>query len=161
MGNLIEIYKTPDDNIQIEVKLEGETFWLNLNQIAMLFEKDNSVISRHLNNIYKEGELDRASTVAKNATVQIEESELMKESNLHFLKIAYSDKPILHYNLDENSTTELFSVVQKEGEREVKRNFQSKEFTPDSTFRKFRTVENYDAVTKPLPTKHFRFCHSL
>jgi hypothetical protein len=47
MENLIEIYKTPDDTIQIEVKLEGETFWLSLNQIAMLVETDNSVISRH------------------------------------------------------------------------------------------------------------------
>jgi hypothetical protein len=89
---------------------------------------------------------------------KFKEGELMKESKM---QIAHSDKPILHYNLDKNSTTELFSVVQKEGEREVKRNFQSKEFTPDSTFRKFRTVENYDAVTKSLPTKHFGFCHSL
>lgn len=86
MGNLIEIYKTPDDNIQIEVKLEGETFWLNLNQIAMLFEKDNSVISRHLNNIYKEGELDRASTVAKNATVQIE-GERSVSRNIEFYNL--------------------------------------------------------------------------
>jgi prophage maintenance system killer protein len=86
MGNLIEIYKTPDDNIQIEVKLEGETFWLNLNQIAMLFEKDNSVISRLLNNIYKEGELDRASTVAKNATVQIE-GERSVSRNIEFYNL--------------------------------------------------------------------------
>jgi hypothetical protein len=83
MGNLIEIYKTPDDNIQIEVNLEGETFWLSLNQIAMLFEKDNSVISRHLNNIYKEGELDRVSTVSKNATVQIE-GERSVSRNIEF-----------------------------------------------------------------------------
>lgn len=86
MGNLIEIYKTPDDNIQIEVKLEGETFWLSLNQIAMLFEKDNSVISRHLNNIYKEGELDRVSTVAKNATVQIE-GERSVSRNIEFYNL--------------------------------------------------------------------------
>lgn len=86
MRNLIEIYKTPDDNIQIEVKLEGETFWLSLNQIAMLFEKDNSVISRHLNNIYKEGELDRVSTVAKNATVQIE-GERSVSRNIEFYNL--------------------------------------------------------------------------
>jgi hypothetical protein len=87
MGNLIEIYKTPDDNIQIEVNLEGETFWLSLNQIAMLFEKDNSVISRHLNNIYKEGELDRVSTVSKNATVQIE-GERSVSRNIEFYTLS-------------------------------------------------------------------------
>ncbi|MEO0075940.1 MAG: virulence protein RhuM/Fic/DOC family protein [candidate division WOR-3 bacterium] len=70
--NEIEIYKTPDGSTQVEVRFEGETFWLSLNQIAQLFEKDKSVISRHLHNIYKEGELERKSTVAKNATVQIE-----------------------------------------------------------------------------------------
>ena len=68
----IEIYQTKDKKTQIEVKFEGETVWLSLNQISELFGRDKSVISRHLNNIYKEGELSRRSTVAKNATVQIE-----------------------------------------------------------------------------------------
>ena len=91
MGNLIEIYKTPDDNIQIEVKLEGETFWLSLNQIAILFEKDNSVISRHLRNIYKEGELDKDSTVAKNATVQIEGGrQVIRELEFYNLDVIIS-----------------------------------------------------------------------
>lgn len=69
MGEII-IYQGNNKDIQIEVQFENETFWLSLNQIAALFEKDTSVISRHLNNIYKEGELDVDSTVAKNATVQ-------------------------------------------------------------------------------------------
>jgi len=56
----------------IEVKLCDDTVWLTLNQIAQLFNRDKSVISRHLSNIYKEGELSQESTVAKNATVQIE-----------------------------------------------------------------------------------------
>ena len=68
----IEIYQTKDKKTQIEVKFEGETVWLSLNQISELFGRDKSVISRHLNNIYKEGELLKKSTVAKNATVQIE-----------------------------------------------------------------------------------------
>ena len=68
MENKIEIYASADGLTQLEVQFEGETFWLNLNQISSLFEKDKSVISRHLNNIYNEGELDRNSTVAKNAT---------------------------------------------------------------------------------------------
>jgi prophage maintenance system killer protein len=72
MENQIEIYMTRDGKTQIDVSFEGETFWLSLNQISTLFERDKSVISRHLKNIYSEGELDINSTVAKNATVRIE-----------------------------------------------------------------------------------------
>ncbi len=68
----IKIYKTPDGKTSIDVKLEKETVWLSLNQISKLFERDKSVISRHISNIYKEGELERNSTVAKIATVQKE-----------------------------------------------------------------------------------------
>jgi len=57
---------------QIQVDYENGTLWLNLNQISQLFEKDKSVISRHIKNIFNEGELDTDATVAKNATVQIE-----------------------------------------------------------------------------------------
>ena len=72
MKSEIVNFTSPDGNTQIDVQFEGETFWLNLNQISNLFEKDKSVISRHIKNIYNEGELDRKSTVAKFATVQIE-----------------------------------------------------------------------------------------
>ena len=71
MEHQIEIFYLPDGNSRIEVQFEGDTFWLTLNQISALFGKDKSVISRHLNNIYAEGELDRNSTVAKNATVGV------------------------------------------------------------------------------------------
>ena len=87
MEHQIEIYTSPDGSTQIEVQFEGDTFWLNLNQISSLFEKDKSVISRHLSNIYKEGELVRNSTVAKNATVQIEADREVK-------------REIEYYNLD-------------------------------------------------------------
>lgn len=87
MENQIEIFTSPDGSTQIEVQFEGDTFWLNLNQISSLFEKDKSVISRHLSNIYKEGELVRNSTVAKNATVQIEADREVK-------------REIEYYNLD-------------------------------------------------------------
>lgn len=66
--NEIIIYQTPDNQTQVEVQFEGETFWLSLNQIAALFDRDKSVISRHLRNIFTEGELERTSVVAKNAT---------------------------------------------------------------------------------------------
>ncbi len=68
----IKIYKTPEGKTSIEVKLEKDTVWLSLNQMADFFKRDKSVISRHINNIYKEGELERDSTVAKIATVQKE-----------------------------------------------------------------------------------------
>lgn len=70
-GEII-IYESNDHQAHVEVRFEGETFWLNLNQIAALFERDKSVISRHINNIFKEGELNKEATVAKNATVQME-----------------------------------------------------------------------------------------
>ncbi len=70
--NAIELYKSSNGETQIEVRFENETVWLSLNQIAELFGRDKSVISRHLKNIYKESELDYSSTVAKNATVQTE-----------------------------------------------------------------------------------------
>ncbi len=68
MENQIEIYTSADGSTQIEVHFEGETFWLSLNQISSLFEKDKSLISRHLRNIFTSGELNRDSVVAKNAT---------------------------------------------------------------------------------------------
>jgi len=64
----IEIYKVENGNTEISVKLEGDTVWLTLNQMAELFQRDKSVISRHIGNIFKEAELDKNSVVAKNAT---------------------------------------------------------------------------------------------
>ena len=62
------IYQGRHKDIQIEVTLENGTIWMNLNQIAKLFGRDKSVISRHLSSIFKERELDKKSVVAKNAT---------------------------------------------------------------------------------------------
>ncbi|MHB8415742.1 MAG: RhuM family protein [Acidiferrobacteraceae bacterium] len=57
---------------QVEVRLEGDTLWLSLQQLADLFGRDKSVISRHLNNIFDTNELEREQTVAKNTTVRKE-----------------------------------------------------------------------------------------
>jgi len=64
----IIIYQTPDGETSLDVKLDNDTVWLSLNQLAALFERDKSVISKHLKNIFTEDELDRNSVVAKNAT---------------------------------------------------------------------------------------------
>lgn len=68
----IIVYQSSDLNSKLKVRFESDSLWLSLNQLTQLFERDKSVISRHLTNIYKEGELTREATVAKNATVQIE-----------------------------------------------------------------------------------------
>ncbi|MGD0660643.1 MAG: virulence protein RhuM/Fic/DOC family protein [Syntrophorhabdales bacterium] len=68
LGERIALYQAPDGTVSLEVKLEAETVWLNLNQMSGLFDRDKSVISRHLRNIFKTGELDRDSVVAFFAT---------------------------------------------------------------------------------------------
>ncbi len=70
--NSIEIYQSADGAPLIEVRFEEETVWLTLNQMSELFGRDKSVLSRHLKNIFKEGELDEVTTVAKKTTVQRE-----------------------------------------------------------------------------------------
>lgn len=83
----ILIYQTEEGKNKIEIKLQDNMIWLTLNQMADLFEKNKSTISRHLNNIYKEQELVQEATVAKNATVQIEGDRKI-------------ERTIEYYNLD-------------------------------------------------------------
>lgn len=79
-GELI-IYTIPDGNILTEVKLENETIWMTEQQIAMVFERDRTVISRHIKNIIQIGELD-------------------EKSNMQKMHVPNSDKPVAFYNLD-------------------------------------------------------------
>ena len=64
----IHLFQSADGYIQFDVALDQDTVWLSLEQMVLLFERDKSVISRHLSNLFKEGELVRDSVVAKNAT---------------------------------------------------------------------------------------------
>ena len=83
----IIIYQNTTNTPQIEITYDGDTFWLSLNQIAQLFERDKSVISRHIKNIIKEGELTENEifrTVAKNATVQIEGKREIKREIVYY-----------------------------------------------------------------------------
>ncbi len=82
----IEIFKTEDGATGINVILDNDTVWLNLNQISTLFERDKSVISRHIRNIFKEQELENISTVANFATVQIE-GEREVERNIEYFNL--------------------------------------------------------------------------
>lgn len=68
----ILLYQTEDGQTHLDVRLQKDTAWLSLNQLAELFQRDKSVISKHIKNIFEEGELSPDSTVAKFATVQSE-----------------------------------------------------------------------------------------
>ena len=72
IDSTLVIFKTADERISVDVRFDGETVWLSLDQMAMLFERDKSTISRHVKNVFDEGEVEPAATVAKYATVQIE-----------------------------------------------------------------------------------------
>ena len=86
MNSEIIIYQTQDGDTKLDVRLEDETVWLSLDQMSKLFDRDKSTISRHIKNIYDEGELEKKSTVAKNATVQIEGDRIV-ERNIDYYNL--------------------------------------------------------------------------
>ena len=67
-GGQFVAYLTEDGKLKLDVRFQGETVWLSLNQLAELFQRDKSVISRHIKNTFAEGELVRSSVVAESAT---------------------------------------------------------------------------------------------
>ena len=75
------IYQTTDGTTKIDVRMDGETLWLTQAQMAQLFGRERSVITKHIRNIFAEGELDENSNV----------------QNMH---IPNSDKPVAFYSLD-------------------------------------------------------------
>lgn len=79
--NEIVLFETADNEVSLQVQMQDETVWLTQAQMVELFGRDVSVISRHINNVFKEGEVD-------------------KKSNLHFLQIANADRPVAIYSLD-------------------------------------------------------------
>ena len=83
----ILLYQTPDGESRIEVRLQGETVWLSLEQMAELFQRNKSTISRHIKNVFEEGELKQEATVAFFATVQTEGNRKV-------------ERDIAYYNLD-------------------------------------------------------------
>lgn len=68
MSNQIVIFQTDDNKVSIDVRFDEETVWLTLDQMASLFDRDKSTISRHIKNVFDEGELCSDSVVAKYAT---------------------------------------------------------------------------------------------
>ena len=80
----IIFYQTEDAATRLQVRLDGETVWLSLNQMADLFQRDKSVISKHIRNVFEEGELQEGATVAKYATVQTEGGRQVAREIEHF-----------------------------------------------------------------------------
>lgn len=80
-NNEIVIYQNSEGTIKLDVLLNEETVWLTQEQMSELFQRDRTVITKHIANIFEEG-------------------ELVEKSNVQFLHIANSDKPVKHYNLD-------------------------------------------------------------
>ena len=80
-NNQIIIYLTEDGQTQVDVRLENETVWLSTSQMAMLFDKEESNIRRHVINVFKEGELER-------------------ENNVQKIHVNGIKKPVPYYNLD-------------------------------------------------------------
>lgn len=77
----IVVYQSKNGLSRVDVRFEGESVWLSKAQMAELYQRDRSVITRHIQNIFREGELD-------------------ENSNVHFLHIANSDKPVAFYSLE-------------------------------------------------------------
>lgn len=68
--NQIKIFKSSHNQTSVEIEFDGETVWLNRQQLSLLFDRDVKTIGKHINNVFSEGELEQTSTVAKFATVQ-------------------------------------------------------------------------------------------
>ena len=102
MQNKIEIYQAPNGQIEFTSDSEHETIWASLDQIAKLFGRDKSGISRHIKNIFKSGELEESSTVAKIATVQIEgKREVLRDIEYFNLDMILS----VGYRIDSKEAT--------------------------------------------------------
>lgn len=79
-NSFIEIYRSPEGDVQLNVKLENDTVWLTQSQMALLFDRDRTVISRHINNCYKEHELDKNITCAKFAHMGSDADQIYETS---------------------------------------------------------------------------------
>lgn len=91
MKKEFEIYKTVDNEVVIQVEFEQDTVWLSQNQMAELFNQTKQNISLHINNCYKEGELDRVATVKESLTVQKEGKRTVRRKiNLYNLDVIIS-----------------------------------------------------------------------
>ena len=93
--NQIVVYQ-PNETVRLDVRLENETVWLTQEQMALLFGRDQSVIARHVGNIFKEGELDRNSVYAKMHILPVTARRTRSHSITLMLSIGASLKDLGH-----------------------------------------------------------------
>ena len=89
--NEISLFKSQDGEVTLPVSIDSDTVWLDKDQIALLFGRDRSVVTRHISNVYKEHELEREGTCAKFAQVQIEGNrEIVRQKENYNLDVIIS-----------------------------------------------------------------------
>jgi len=136
--NELVIYQTKSGALELRGDFEKETIWASLDQIAGVFGRDKSVISKHLKNIFSEGELDEKATVAKNATVQIEGKRTVVRT-------------IEYYNLDAiisvgyRVNSKVATQFRKWATKTLREHI-----TKGYTINKKRVGKNYDAFMKAV-----------
>jgi prophage maintenance system killer protein/prophage antirepressor-like protein len=135
--NLI-IYQAKNGAIELRGDFKHENIWATLDQIANLFDRDKSVISRHLKSIYAEEELDKSSTVAKNATVQNEGGRIVKRDIEYYnLDVIIS----VGYRVNSKTATEF---------RKWATNVLKEHLTKGYTINKKQIAKNYDAFMQAV-----------
>ena len=114
-GNYFIIFKTDDGKVSVEVRFHEETVWLTLDQMAALFERDKSTVSRHIKNIFDERELERASVVANFATTATDGKTYQVDYyNLDvIISVGYRVKSLRGTQFRQWATKRLHEYIQK------------------------------------------------
>ena len=137
-NNELLIYQWKNWEIILKEDSKNETIWANLNQIADLFERDKSVISRHIKNIYKDWELSQKQTVANIATVQKEwEKKVKRNIDFYNLDMIIS----IGYRVDSVKATEFRKWATKTLKEHITKGF---------TINKKRLEQNYESFMKAV-----------
>jgi len=122
------LYQTEDGGTRIEVRFSGETVWLSLNQMADLFQRDKSVISKHIKNVFEEGELKPDSVVANCATTAADGKTY--QVDFYNLDVIIS----VGYRVKSHRGTQFRQWA-------TQRLFEERELAPEATVAKFATVQ--------------------
>jgi hypothetical protein len=135
------LYQTGDGGTRIEVRFSGETVWLSLNQMADLFQRDKSVISKHIKNMFEEGELKPDSVVANFATTAADGKTY--QVDFYNLDVIIS----VGYRVKSHRGT-LFR------QWATQRLFEERELAPEATVAKFATVQTEGGRKVGTPVEH-------
>ena len=112
------IFTTEDGKVSVQTHMDEDTVWLSLDQMATLFDRNKSTISRHINNVFDEGELERAATVANFATVQQEGGREVQRQIEHFnldviISVGYRVKSLRGTQFRQWATKRLNEYIRK------------------------------------------------